>query len=294
MPRKSYREFICRQVIKEVIEELQRGAKPWIPTWLGGDDPRNHKTLRLYTGMNSLLLWAARCARGFTHDRWLTVRQAETMGGLIRESDSGTTITFAIRYHTSREDRRAMREGRLAGSFGCARTYVVFNVAQISGLPPIAEPPTVSEPPTAKLEVLVKSLRINVQHGGAEAHYRADTDTIQMPDRWRFLADAHDPVYLHEIAHAVAGPHRLDLTFPGREKAEQRALSEIAAELTSAALYRYLDLGASNIRHSAAFIHHWLEVLRSIRRVVNADPLWVLEVMRDVRRMTRHLVRHLP
>ncbi|MDP0971343.1 ArdC family protein, partial [Klebsiella pneumoniae] len=47
----------------------------WSPPWHGADPlPVNALTGRRYRGLNTLVLWAAAQARGYTDPRWATYR----------------------------------------------------------------------------------------------------------------------------------------------------------------------------------------------------------------------------
>src|SRR3546814_4734540 len=80
---------LYRTVTNRIIEELERGALPWLKPWKssghnGSLMPRNAATGRSYRGINIPILWVAADRRGYATHAWMTFRQANERGGQVR------------------------------------------------------------------------------------------------------------------------------------------------------------------------------------------------------------------
>lgn len=282
------------EVIRLIITEIERGTRPWEAPWIGGDGPRNHRTLRHYTGINELSLLSAAYNMSLPHHRWLTAKQAAAMGGRVKPCAKGATIVVGRSYHTRAEDRRAMHENRASRSSGFSRLYTVYNIVDCEGVRPMPTPPLPSpEHVNSRIEALVAATGISVRVGGVYAFYDSANDLIWVPPQTAFFEPAaYYRTLLHEVAHALMSPHRLDIQLPNREAGERRAWAEVLAELTSSAVCHVAGI-AMSVR-PADYIGEWLATLRSIRRVVAIDPRWVLEVADHAGNVTRHLLSFEP
>ena len=90
------RDTIYREITDKIIRDFENGIVPWVKPWKSGAGfslltlPQNALTMRNYSGINILLLWAALDGRGFANSKWLTFKQALAMGGAVRKGESGT------------------------------------------------------------------------------------------------------------------------------------------------------------------------------------------------------------
>jgi antirestriction protein ArdC len=88
---------------------------PWVQPWAGVSAPlglpRNAATGRAYSGINILILWCAVEERGFRGQKWLTFRQALSLGAHVRKGEKGTTVVYADRFVPYRERTRAAEAG---------------------------------------------------------------------------------------------------------------------------------------------------------------------------------------
>ena len=184
-----------RQVITDrIIAMLEKGGNVFRERWTRAASrgmPRNGKTGAPYHGAHVLLLWDAAIEHGYASNVWLTYKQAAALGAQVRKGESGATIVYygdsskTVHDDASGEDKEQ--------GFRFLKTYTVFNVAQIDGLPEryhdIPEPAPEAER-IAAAEAFFAAIPANVNHGGDKAYYMPSADRIQLPPFAAFH-DAH-------------------------------------------------------------------------------------------------------
>src|SRR5258708_5346214 len=126
---------LYQQVTDRIIAQLEAGTVPWVKPWkstASGDFtlPFNASTRTPYSGINIVLLWDAMATGGHTVNGWMTFKQALALRACVRKGEKGTHIVFTKRNRV--EDPEAPNGER---TFSFLKSYTVFNVAQIDGLP---------------------------------------------------------------------------------------------------------------------------------------------------------------
>lgn len=273
-----------QRITDRILAELEQGVRPWVKPWTtGAGNGRVTRPLRAtgepYTGVNVLLLWMEAVANGYASPTWMTYKQSQALGGQVRRGEKGTPIVY-FGTTTKREDRGPEGAGdEDARQVRFLKTYTVFNVAQIEGLPERFRP----EPePTGEAPALPASERVavvdgwfeaidaTVAHGGAQAFYMPSEDRIQLPP-FEAFRDAHGYYATrgHETIHWTRHPSRLDRSF-GRERwgDEGYAREELVAELGAAFIAADLGLALEPREDHAAYIGHWITVLRNDKRAI--------------------------
>jgi antirestriction protein ArdC len=148
--------------------------KPW---WQppGLNIPANAVTGRLYSGVNTFLLWVAQ-HNGWPQPRFLTFKQAQEAGGHVRAGEHGRRVVFVkdiIRRADEGEDE--------ASRFRMLPSYTVFNIAQCDGLPDrITTPPKPLNPNQrdALIDEFIAATGIQLQETiDNEAFYRGGART---------------------------------------------------------------------------------------------------------------------
>ena len=140
-----------------------------------------------YTGLNVLLLWSESVACGFTSATWMTLRQANELGGHVRKGEHGATVVYASRFTRTETDADGWEIER---DIPFLKAYTVFNCDQIEGLPDTyyGAPDTVAKP----LERLDHADRFFdntgavVRYGGDQAYYAPGADHVQLPEPSKF------------------------------------------------------------------------------------------------------------
>jgi antirestriction protein ArdC len=87
---------IYTQVSNRIAAELEAGAAPWVKPWsaaAGANVPQNAATGRPYSGCNVILLWMACAAAGYATPKFMTYKQAQSLGGQSERASAGTRFT---------------------------------------------------------------------------------------------------------------------------------------------------------------------------------------------------------
>src|SRR5487761_1869602 len=77
-------------ITDKIINLLESGVVPWRRPWSSTGLPRNLVSKKPYRGVNFFLLSASKYVSPF----WLTMRQANELGGHIRKGEESTAIVF--------------------------------------------------------------------------------------------------------------------------------------------------------------------------------------------------------
>ncbi|WP_419003535.1 ArdC-like ssDNA-binding domain-containing protein [Bilophila wadsworthia] len=81
------------RVAEQLIEKLKEGTAPWQQPWDAGgygSRPMNPTTGKPYRGGNMLYLMM----QGHGAPRWMTYRQAQSVGAQVRKGEKGTPIIY--------------------------------------------------------------------------------------------------------------------------------------------------------------------------------------------------------
>jgi antirestriction protein ArdC len=77
-------------VTERIINLLESGVVPWRKPWTSAGLPRNLVSKKSYRGINHFLLSATKYVSPF----WLTMRQANELGGHVRKGEESTIVVF--------------------------------------------------------------------------------------------------------------------------------------------------------------------------------------------------------
>ncbi|TKI07546.1 ArdC family protein [Martelella alba] len=260
------RTDIYQTVTDSIIAALEAGVKPWFCPWrrvpgMSGL-PSNYATGVAYSGMNIMLLWCSASKQGFSDPRWMTYKQAQAEGGQVRKGERGTTAIF---YSTLEKENDAGEIEHIP----MLKTFIVFNVEQIDGLPLTTEAvsPVETFDPLPQAENLFRNCGANIIEKGQNAFFRPSTDEVWLPER-RLFADAANfyATGLHELVHWSGAKSRLNREMKGKFGSEDYAFEELIAELGSAFLMA--DLGIVGEVQHESYIASWLKALKNDKRYI--------------------------
>jgi antirestriction protein ArdC len=263
-------------VTERIISDLEQGVRPWMKPWNAEHaDGRIAKPLRHngapYRGMNILLLWGEAMAKGYGAPIWMTFRQAQELGGHVRKGERGSLVVYADRFtktETNGQGEDIERE------IPFLKSYVVFNVEQVDGLPAdyYARPenPLPLSERIARADTFIAATGAAVQHGGNGAFYAPSRDVIQLPPFEAFRdKESYYSTALHELTHRTKPGHRLNRDFSARRFGDHGyAREELVAELGAAFLSAELGITPEVREDHAAYLGHWLAILKEDKRAI--------------------------
>jgi antirestriction protein ArdC len=267
---------VYSRVTDRIIADLERGVRSWLKPWNASNtEGRITRPLRHngtpYRGINVLLLWGEAMDKGYASSIWMTYNQAVELNAQVRKGEHGALVVYAdrvTRIEAGDQGEDVERE------IPFMKGYTVFNVEQIEGLPDhyTVKPELKGEP----LQLIEAAERFfaatgaTVRHGGNMAYYSPGPDLIQLPPPEAFNdAESYAATKAHEITHWTKHEHRLNREF-GRKRFGDHAYAreELVAELGAAFLCADLRITPEPREDHAAYLAHWLEVLREDKRAI--------------------------
>ena len=273
----STRQDIYTRVTERIIADLERGVRTWVKPWSAEHAagkitrPLRHNGTP-YSGINVLMLWSSAVAAGYAAPTWMTYRQSVEMGGHVRKGEKGSLVVYANSITRTEIDKVTGEDAEREIHY--MKSYTVFNVEQIDGLP--AQYYAKPEPrftPIQRIqhaEQFFAALKADIRHGGTRAYYAQESDYIRMPPFEAFRnAESYYATLAHESTHWTKHPSRLDREFGRKHWGDEGyAQEELVAELGAAFLCADLELALQPREDHAAYIAHWLQVLRNDKRAI--------------------------
>ena len=269
------RADVYTRVTDRIIADLEQGVRSWLKPWSADNAAeRISRPLRHngtpYRGINVLLLWGEAMAKGYASAMWMTYKQADELGAHVRKGEQGSMVVYADRF-TKTETNDQGEE--IEQDIRFMKTYTVFNVEQIEDLPThyTAKPEPKGEP----LQLIETAERFfgatgaTFRHGGNQAFYAPGRDLIQLPPPEAFNdAESYAATKAHELTHWTAHPARLARALGKRFGDNAYAAEELIAELGAAFLCADLGITLEPRDDHAAYLAHWLKVLREDKRAI--------------------------
>jgi antirestriction protein ArdC len=265
------------RVTAQIVASLEQGVRPWLKPW-NAEHAAGRITRPLrgngipYQGINVLMLWGAAIERGYAAPIWMTFKQALELGGCVRKGERGSLVVYASSIARTETDSETGEESERDIPF--LKDYTVFNVEQIDGLPAhfhdVAAPQLDPVQRIERAEQFFAATGATVRHGGNQAYYSVASDFVQMPFFETFRdAESYYATLAHELTHWTRHPSRLDRSF-GRKRFgdEGYAMEELVAEVGAAFLSADLSLTPEPRDDHAAYIGHWLNVLKNDKRAI--------------------------
>jgi antirestriction protein ArdC len=130
---------LYQTVTNRIVASLEQGVRPWMKPWSAEHAAgRITRPLRAngipYQGINVLMLWSDAIAKGYGAPIWMTFRQALELEAHVRKGERGSTVVYASKVTRTGTDSETGEETEATIPF--LKSYTVFNVEQIEGLPP--------------------------------------------------------------------------------------------------------------------------------------------------------------
>ena len=263
------------RVTAAIVAALEAGTRPWMPSWNAAGPvsrPLRHDGTP-YRGVNVLMLWRAAMENGYAAPFWMTYRQAQALGGQVRQGEHGALVVYANAIQRTETDEKTGEEVETEIPF--MKGYTAFNVEQIDGLPAryraTATAPVLSDAErVARLDAFFAATGADIRHGGHRAFYAIEADTLQMPPFETFHSpERYYATLAHEGCHWTRHPSRLNRDLGRKQWGDAGyAMEELVAEIGSAFLCAALDLAPEVREDHAAYIADWLQVLADDKKAI--------------------------
>lgn len=269
-PPKSSGGSLFHTVTAKIVALLEKGVVPWRKPWRGRAFlPCNAISKRPYHGINLILL----SLLPYADHRWLTIRQANELGGRVRRGERSSVAVFWKRLELKDEERQSEPPRTIP----LLRQYHVFNAEQCEGV----NLPILMNDWHVELNQRIEEAERVIQtmpnpprivEGGSVACYQPPEDLVRIPKIGDFEStETYYSTLFHELGHATGHISRLNR--PGvSARAEfgscDYSREELVAELTSAFCCAVFGLDNSIIENSASYIHSWLKALQGDPRAI--------------------------
>jgi len=255
-------------VTAKIIEKLESGVIPWRKPWRT-ESPANLISQREYNGLNRILL----ASDGFSSRFWLTLNQANKLGGRIKQGEHSSIVTFwkrnPYKKHNEETGEDELRQGLLL------RYYRVFNLSQTEG---IAERLGLGEsaqpvPNIGVCDAIVKEMPNRPTIVGSDhAWYSAGSDQVGIPAREKFESiEEYYSTLFHELVHSTGHKsrlHREQFDNPVRFGSESYSKEELVAELGASMLCGVSGIAPRTLDNSASYLNSWISRLRGDSRLI--------------------------
>ena len=263
-------------ITEKIITLLENGVVPWRRPWSGIGLPRNLVSMKPYRGINYFLLSASK----YVSPYWVTMRQANELGGHIRKGEESTPIVFwkVDDARNDAEDASVNDRDHKARRRFLLRYYRAWNLEQcelparvLDKLPTIQ---THQHDPIEAAERIIAQMPNppRIQYCGSKAFYSPATDCITLPPRELFIsAEEHFATLAHEMIHSTGSEKRLareGLCEAAPFGSTVYSKEELTAECGAA--YLCAEAGISNavIDNQTAYLAGWLARVRADRELL--------------------------
>ncbi|MFA5861639.1 MAG: zincin-like metallopeptidase domain-containing protein [Candidatus Thermoplasmatota archaeon] len=261
---------VYAEVTAKMIDALESGLIPWRKPWTSMGAHRNMVSGREYRGINVFLTALSAMRGNYAYPCWITMKQANRLGGRVRAGAKGTMVVFWEPRVDVRKLDNGEEEERRRLVF---KKYYVWNVEQVDGivLPELPKPAGAASHDGAEALWEGYTGRPALLHGGSAAFYAAGLDAIQLPHRAVFEStSACYQVLFHESIHSTGAKSRLNrstLTQAGKFGDPNYSQEELVAEMGGAMLLARAGLEPA-YENSAAYLRGWLKALNDDQRLV--------------------------
>ena len=263
-------------VTERIINLLEHGVIPWRRPWVSTGLPCNLVSKKQYRGVNSFLLGATK----YVSPYWLTLKQANQLGGSVRKGEHGELVIF---WKVEGMDEADRDTANIEGNETARRRlllkfYRVWNLEQcalpqavLDKLPTIE---THQHDPIEAAEKIIAGMpnRPAIRYEGSKAYYNSVIDQITLPPRELFTtAEEFYATLDHECLHASGHQSRLN-----RESITEAApfgspvycREELIAEMGAAFLCAEAGISPVVLENQAAYVQGWLGKVRGDARLV--------------------------
>lgn len=278
-----------REVANTIIDAINNGCGQWLRGWDTDStgSPVNAISRNRYRGINETLLFIAMIANNYRDNRWVTYKQAQSLGGSVKKGEKGIKCMFWNPISPDKiADQNDIDDDCPLHRF-IAKTFVVFNVEQCTDLElePIDDnKKTYAWCANDVAEQIIANSNALIEYDDRSTPcYVISSDKIIVPhkDRFHSASEYYDTV-LHELAHWTGHNSRLNRSIDNRNNRQQYAREELRAELASMMIASMIGL-PHNVNQHAAYIDSWVDIL-------NDDPKEIFRASSAASKIADYLI----
>ena len=277
-------EIVTERIIKGLQEDGLSWFRPWTNASGSYEAPINNATGKAYNGINVFLLGSTASFEGYTHNEWITYKQAVAKGGqVIKGSKASMVIYWNISYKFDGKffpNKKALEKAGLTeDTKGVEKIFTpkyfnVFNIAQCEGIEPIRESKTkdgeknVFENIESAESVYANYIgKPSLKHGGDRAYYMPSVHHVQMPNQNSFVtSDDYYKTLFHELVHSTGHEdilNRKTLVSSNGFGSATYSKEELVAEIGSEFLVAVTGISPKDDgRNAQAYINGWVKYLK--------------------------------
>jgi antirestriction protein ArdC len=247
------RPDLAATITEKLLDLMTKHGSNWRQPWTGSGLYRNAVSKKPYRGVNQLITAISGHASPF----FATYRQWGELGAQVRKGEKATAIFFFKPYAI--KDRETEEEKQIM----LARSYSVFNAAQVDNPPPLVVEKRPEIERHAECERIIAATGAAVSYGGDKAAFIPSLDRIVMPTANQFESrDAFYSTHFHELGHWSGAPQRLDRNLKGRFGDPAYAFEELIAETSAAFICAAIGIIPEPRTETAQYLNGWMRGMR--------------------------------
>lgn len=251
------------ELVERFVSDLEQGVEPWKKSWnLKNGLPQSASTNGLYSGINLISLMSE---NQFDSNKWITAKQVEKLGGLIKEEElENSKDIFFLKNIKKTKEEVNQETGEVEKSeekYKILKNYKVWNTEQVVGINFQQEEPKNDNQKVLKIEKFIKSINPIVQKG--QPAYSKNEDSIYMPPIDVFDdTENYYSTFFHELSHWTNHETRIDRdNFLKKYKEKAYGIEELIAEMSSAFLCAEKGISMENTQHSS-YLDSWVKNIK--------------------------------
>lgn len=278
---------VYTKITEDIIKMLEKGEVVWRKQWkyAGVHRHSNFKTKSPYRGINAFITHIKAMVEGYESPYWITYKQAEELGGVIKKGSKSTSIVFYTKswfdkngkWHKQPKgvsDKEMIEQGYK--KYLSPRYYNVFNLDQVEGIEW-----NVNAPDYSHNDIIQHAERIINDMPNKPVYHIIETDRacycpsedwIQMPLIEQFeSSDAYYSTFFHEMVHSTGHESRLNregITSNAFFGDETYSKEELVAEIGACFLSAETGILQQEIDNSVAYLQSWIKQLKDDSKLI--------------------------
>jgi antirestriction protein ArdC len=253
------RADLAETISAKLIDLMEKHGSNWRQPWTGSGLYRNAVSNKPYRGINQLIT----ATSSYAEPWFATYKQWHDLGAQVRKGEKATTIFFFKPFNV--KDKETEQEKQIM----LARTYSVFNIAQVENPPPLEITTRPEIERHADCERIIAETGAEIGYGGDRAAYIPSQDRIILPAPKQFESrDAFYSVAFHELSHWSGGEKRLNRNLKGRFGDQSYAFEELIAESASAFILAGIGIVPEPRKETAQYLNGWIRALRDDKKAI--------------------------